>query len=121
MLWRVEKPHAQHRQQVGGRVITRSVATGCGVYLPERRVRNDELASVVDTSDEWIHQRTGIRQRFIAADGELTSDLATRAAENAIRQAGIEADDVDVLIVATSTPDETFPSTATVVQSKLGM
>ena len=120
MLWRVQKPHAQH-PQVGGRVITRSVATGCGVYLPQRRVHNDELSSVVDTSDEWIHQRTGIRQRFIAAEGELTSDLATRAAECALRQAGIDADDVDVLIVATCTPDETFPSTATVVQSKLGM
>ncbi len=84
-------------------------------------MHNDELAALVDTSDAWIWQRTGIRQRHIAAPGELTSDLATRAAEVALRQAGVGADDIDLLIVATSTPDETFPATATTVQTKLGM
>ncbi|HEX3088352.1 MAG TPA: beta-ketoacyl-ACP synthase III [Ilumatobacteraceae bacterium] len=102
-------------------MTTRSVAIGCGGYLPERCVLNDELAALVDTSDEWISQRTGIRQRHIAAAGELTSDLATRAAEVALSQAGLVADDIDLLIVATCTPDETFPSTATTVQAKLGM
>ena len=101
--------------------LTRSVAIGCGAYVPERCVPNDELASLIDTSDLWIRQRTGIHQRYIAAAGELTSDLATRAAECALRQAGIGAAEVDLLIVATSTPDETFPSTATTVQAKLGM
>jgi 3-oxoacyl-[acyl-carrier-protein] synthase-3 len=99
----------------------RSIAIGCGGYVPARCMHNDELSSLVDTSDEWIWQRTGIRQRYIAADGELTSDLATNAAVIALEQAGIVADDIDLLIVATCTPDETFPSTATTVQTKLGM
>lgn len=102
-------------------MIVRSRLTGCGSYLPSRLVTNDELAQTVDTSDEWIAQRTGIRQRYIAADGELTSDLATAAAKGALSAAGIQASSVDCIVVATTTPDETFPSTATIVQRKLGV
>jgi 3-oxoacyl-[acyl-carrier-protein] synthase-3 len=102
-------------------MVTRSVAVGCGGYVPSRVIRNDELSSVVGTSDEWIWQRTGIRQRHVAADGELTSDLAVRAAQAALESAGMDANQIDLVIVATSTPDETFPSTATIVQAKLGM
>ena len=91
-----------------------------GSYLPERVVSNDELAGFVDTSDEWIRQRTGIAQRHIVADGEMTSDLARIAAERALERAGIGADEIDLIIVATSTPDDTFPSTATKVQHQLG-
>ncbi len=94
---------------------------GCGGYLPSRVVTNDDLAQTVETSDEWIVQRTGIRTRHFAADGELTSDLATAAARGALDHAGLGPGDVDVIIVATATPDETFPATATVVQAKLGM
>lgn len=101
--------------------MTRSVVLGCGGYVPARIVCNDELGSLIDTSDEWIVQRTGIRQRHIAADGELTSDLGTLAAQAALEHAGIGADAIDLLIVATSTPDETFPATAATVQAKLGM
>ena len=101
--------------------MTRSVVLGCGGYVPARIVCNDELGSLIDTSDEWIVQRTGIRQRHIAADGELTSDLGTLAAQAALENAGIGADEIDLLIVATSTPDETFPATAATVQAKLGM
>ena len=102
-----------------GRV--RSVALGCGSYVPARAVANADLTDLVDTSDEWIVQRTGIRQRHIAADGELTSDLATAAARAALADAGITADSIDLIIVATATPDETFPATAVTVQAKLGM
>ena len=91
-----------------------------GSYLPERVVSNDELAGFVDTSDEWIRQRTGIAQRHIVADGEMTSDLARIAAERALERAGIGADEIDLIIIATSTPDDTFPSTATKVQHQLG-
>ena len=101
--------------------ILRSQVLGCGAYLPSRIVSNAELAGRVETSDEWIAQRTGIRQRHIAAEGELTSDLSLRAAEAALRNAGIEAGEVDLIVVATTTPDETFPSTATRVQAGLGM
>lgn len=101
--------------------ITRSVVTGCGSYVPERIMTNAELSSIVDTSDEWIHHRTGIRQRHIAADGELTSDLATLAASAALTHAGVDPDEIDLVIVATSTPDETFPATAARVQANLGM
>ncbi|MEO6124324.1 MAG: beta-ketoacyl-ACP synthase III [Ilumatobacteraceae bacterium] len=101
--------------------MIRSVVLGCGSYLPDRIVTNDELSAQVDTSHEWIVQRSGIRQRHIAADGELTSDLATAAARAAIADAGIAIDEVDLIVVATSTPDETFPATATTVQYKLGM
>lgn len=97
--------------------IIRSV----GAYLPARILTNDELARTVDTSDEWIQQRTGIRQRHVAAEGELTSDLATAAARKALENAGIEIADIDLIVVATTTPDMTFPATATVVQQKLGM
>jgi len=94
---------------------------GCGSYLPERIVTNSELAETVDTSDEWIIARTGIHQRHIAADGELTSDLAIKAAKRAITNAKIDIQDIDLVIVATSTPDRTFPATATKVQHQLGM
>lgn len=99
--------------------MRRSVVAGMGRYLPERIVTNAELAERIDTSDEWIRERSGITQRHIAADGEFTSDLATRAARQALAAAGMVPDDIDLIVVATSTPDETFPATATVVQSKL--
>jgi len=99
----------------------RSVVLGCGAYLPSRIVTNEELATRVDTDDEWIVQRTGIRQRHVAAEGELTSDLALAAARKAIAHAGIGVDEIDMVIVATATPDNTFPATATKVQHKLGM
>ena len=98
-----------------------SQVAGCGSYLPERVVTNDELARRIDTSDEWIRERTGIRQRHLAADGELTSDLAVQAARRALESAGIEAGDIDLVVVATTTPDKTFPATAVIVQAKLGM
>ncbi len=96
-----------------------SVVRGCGSYLPSRVVTNEELAKSLDTSDEWIVSRTGIRCRHIAAEGELTSDLATRAAERALRSAGLPAAAVDLIVLATTTPDDTFPATATRVQAKL--
>lgn len=99
----------------------RSVVRGVGSYLPERVLTNTELAKKVDTSDEWIVQRTGIRQRYIAAEGELTSDLAVKAARKAMSAAGMDIADIDLIIVATTTPDMTFPATATLVQKKLGM
>ena len=101
-------------------MVRRSIVTGTGSYLPERVVSNAELAARIDTSDTWIQERSGIRQRHIVADGEVTSDLATAAAERALAAAGMEPDDIGIIVVATSTPDETFPATATVVQSKLG-
>ncbi len=102
-------------------MLLRSVVLGCGAYLPERIVTNDELSTRVDTTDEWITERTGIKQRHIAAEGEFTSDLAVKAAERALADAGIAASEVDLIIVATSTPDETFPATATRVQTRLGL
>jgi len=101
--------------------VIRSVVQGCGAYLPERVVTNGELAARVETSDEWIQQRTGIRQRHIAADGEFTSHLAIKASQRALDHAGIEASDLDLIVLATATPDETFPATATRVQAELGM
>lgn len=101
--------------------VRRSVVCGVGAYLPERVLANDELAQMVDTSDAWITERTGIRQRHIAAEGEYTSDLATAAARAALADAGAVPADVDLVILATATPDDTFPSTGTIVQSKLGM
>ena len=101
--------------------MIRSVVQGCGSYLPERIVTNDELAKKMETSDEWIRQRTGIRQRHIAADGEFTSHLALRASERALAHAGVKASDLDLIVLATATPDETFPATATRVQQGLGM
>ena len=91
-----------------------------GGYLPQRVVSNHDLAAVVDTSDEWIRQRTGIAQRHIVADGEKTSDLARNAAERALANAGMAGADIDLIIIATSTPDDTFPSTATKVQHQIG-
>lgn len=99
----------------------RAVVTGCGHYLPERVVPNSEFEQSLETSDEWIRARSGIERRHFAADGETTSDLAANAAQNALDDAGLEADDIDAIIVATSTPDLTFPSAATMVQAKLGM
>ncbi len=101
--------------------MIRSVVQGCGSYLPDRVVTNDELAKKVETSDEWIQQRTGIRQRHIAADGEFTSHLALKAAERALAHAGLSASELDLIVLATATPDETFPATATRVQAALGM
>jgi 3-oxoacyl-[acyl-carrier-protein] synthase-3 len=100
----------------------RSVVVGCGAYLPADIVTNDELARRgVETSDDWIVQRTGIRQRHIAAEGELTSDLALAAAEQALDRAGLGANQIDLIVLATTTPDNTFPATAARVQAKLGM
>jgi 3-oxoacyl-[acyl-carrier-protein] synthase III len=102
-------------------MMQRSYIAGCGSYLPARRVTNDELAETVDTTDEWIVSRSGIRARHIAADGELTSDLAYEAAIRALEHADTDPDDLDLVIVATTTPDRTFPATATKVQAKLNM
>ena len=102
-------------------MILRSQIVGSGCYLPSRIVTNTELAAKVDTSDEWIVERTGIRQRHIAAEGETTSDLATAAAQAALKSAGLTGADIDLLVVATATPDNTFPATATKVQQRLGM
>jgi 3-oxoacyl-[acyl-carrier-protein] synthase-3 len=101
--------------------VIRSVVHGCGAYLPERVVTNDELAKKMDTSDEWIQQRTGIKQRHIAADGQFTSHLAIEASQRALAHAGMKASDLDLIVLATATPDETFPATATRVQAALGM
>jgi 3-oxoacyl-[acyl-carrier-protein] synthase-3 len=98
-----------------------SEIVGCGSYLPERLVPNSELTAKLDTTDEWIESRTGIRQRYLAADGEWTSDLALKAAENALENANIPAAEIDLVVLATSTPDRTFPATATKVQHRLGM
>ena len=102
-------------------MLKRSIITGSGSYLPDRVVTNDELAERLETSDDWIVSRTGIRQRHIAADGEVTSDLAFIAAKRALKDAGLMASEVDLLVLATTTPDQTFPATATRVQSRLGM
>lgn len=101
--------------------IIRSRLAGVGAYLPERIVTNDDLAKIVDTSDEWIVERSGIRQRHIAADGELTSDLATAAAREAMQDAGVTAADIDLIVIGTTTPDDTFPATAVKVQANLGV
>src|ERR1700746_2645935 len=99
----------------------RSQVAGCGAYLPERIITNRELADRLDTSDEWIRQRTGIGERRIAAPGELTSDLAFRAAQRALASAGMNGGDLDLVVLATATPDNTFPATAAKVQAQLGM
>ena len=101
--------------------ILRSVVLGCGSYLPDRILPNKELAASIDTSDEWIVQRTGIRQRHIAADGEVTSDLAIHAAKAALANAHVDAQSIDLIVVATSTPDNTFPAAAVSVQAGLGI
>ena len=101
--------------------LRRSQIAGCGSYLPARVVTNDEMAKIVDTSDEWITARTGIKRRHIAADGEKTSDLAMHASTAALMDAGVAVGELDMIVLATATPDETFPATATLVQSQLGM
>jgi 3-oxoacyl-[acyl-carrier-protein] synthase III len=101
--------------------LLRSVVLGCGSYLPARILSNDELAKSVETTDEWIVQRTGIRERHIAAAGELTSDLALHAARAALVNAHVEASSIDLIVLATSTPDQTFPATAVSVQAGLGI
>jgi 3-oxoacyl-[acyl-carrier-protein] synthase-3 len=101
--------------------MIRARIIGTGSYLPARVLANAELAATVDTSDEWIIERTGIRQRHIAAEGEFTSDLGTAAARRALDSAGLSPADIDLIIVATATPDQTFPACATVIQHKLGM
>jgi 3-oxoacyl-[acyl-carrier-protein] synthase-3 len=105
----------------GGPASIRACVCGAGSALPARAVSNAELATTVDTSDEWIVQRTGIRQRYLAGPDETTSSLALKAAQAALRSAGIEAADIDLVIVATSTPDYTFPAVATQVQAALGI
>ena len=101
--------------------VMRSVVLGCGSYLPSRTVTNDDLARKLDTSDAWITQRTGIRERHIAGVGELTSDLALAAARAALASADIDPQSIDLIILATSTPDNTFPATAVSVQAGLGI
>jgi 3-oxoacyl-[acyl-carrier-protein] synthase-3 len=101
-------------------MVRRAVVAGCGSYLPDRILTNDEIAKTLDTSDEWIRERTGIRERRIAAPGQPTSDLATRAADKALANAGIKGEDIDLIVLATSTPDETFPATAVKVQAAIG-
>jgi len=99
----------------------RSVVLGVGSALPRRRVTNAELAETVDTTDQWIVERTGIRSRYVAADGETTATLATDAARRALEHAGVAATDIDLIVLATATPDQTFPSSATKVQAALGI
>jgi 3-oxoacyl-[acyl-carrier-protein] synthase-3 len=101
--------------------MTHAAVTGLGSYLPERRLTNDDLAAMVHTSDEWIVTRTGIRERRIIAEGDATSDLAARAGERALADAGVDPASVDLLVVGTSTPDMLFPSTACLTQAKLGL
>jgi 3-oxoacyl-[acyl-carrier-protein] synthase-3 len=101
--------------------MIRSVVRGIGSYLPEKVLTNHDLATMVDTSDEWIVQRTGISERHIAAQGELTSDLATAAARRALANGGLEPRDIDLIVLGTSTPDHTFPATAVTVQDNLGI
>lgn len=102
-------------------ISKRSVVLGCGSYLPQKVLTNAELAARIDTSDDWIVQRTGIRERHIAADGEFTSHLAINAARAALEHAGIDAQAIDLIVLATSTPDNTFPATAVAVQHGLGI
>ena len=99
----------------------RSVVLGAGSALPRRRVTNDELAERVETSDQWIVERTGIRSRYVAEDGETTASLATEAARRALDHAGVDAEDIGLIVLATATPDQTFPSSATKVQAALGI
>jgi len=101
--------------------MIRSFVTGVGSYLPERILSNADLTKIVDTTDDWIVERTGIHNRHIAADGEMTSDLALHAARAAIADAGIDVQDIDTIIMGTTTPDQTFPATAVTIQEKLGL
>jgi len=102
-------------------VKLRSVVLGVGSALPKRRVTNEELAKRVDTSDQWIVERTGIKSRYVAGEGETTASLATEAARNALDHAGLSPSDIDLIVLATATPDQTFPSSATKVQAALGI
>ena len=99
----------------------RSVIKGIGSYLPERVMTNSDISKIVETSDSWIQERTGISERHIVAEGQFTSDLGYEAARAALDHAGLTAEDIDLIVVATSTPDLTFPATATIIQEKLGM
>lgn len=101
--------------------VIRSVVLGCGSYLPSRVLTNAELSRMVDTSDEWIRQRTGISERHIAGEGETTSDMALKAARAALTAAGMDARSIDLIVLATSTPDNTFPASAVSVQAGLGI
>lgn len=101
--------------------MIRSRIISCGAYLPEKRMTNDDLAKVVETSNEWIEQRTGIKTRHIAAKDQPTSDLGTRAAKRALEKAGLQGSDIDAVFLATTTPDQTFPATAVTIQDNLGM
>lgn len=101
--------------------IVRTVVRGCGAYLPERVLTNHDLARMIDTSDQWIRERTGITERHIAAEGELTSDMGVAAAQRALADAGMDASDIDLIVLATSTPDQTFPATAVTIQAELGI
>jgi 3-oxoacyl-[acyl-carrier-protein] synthase III len=101
--------------------VLRTVVKGCGGYLPKRVLTNEDLAKVVDTTDEWIATRTGIKERRIAAKGELTSTMGTAAARAALASAGMDPQDIDLIILATSTPDQTFPATAVTIQADLGI
>lgn len=102
-------------------IVRRAVIAGCGSYLPSRIMKNADFEGIVETSDEWIVQRTGIRERRIAADGETTADLGEKAARRAMQAADVTAADLDMIILATSTPDNTFPATAVEIQNRLGM
>jgi 3-oxoacyl-[acyl-carrier-protein] synthase-3 len=102
-------------------MVRRSIVAGCGSFMPDRVVTNQDLEKQIDTSDAWIRQRTGIAERRIAPEGTLTSDLATAAAERAMQAAGVTAGDIDLIVLATATPDESFPATATRVQARIGM
>ena len=101
--------------------VRRSIVRGVGSYLPKRVMTNDELSKTVDTTDEWIQQRTGIRERHIAAEGEFTSHLGLAAAKAALANAKMAAGDIDLIVLATSTPDQTFPATAVTIQAELGI
>ena len=101
--------------------VLRSVILGSGSHLPERLLTNAELAKTVETSDEWIVQRTGIQQRYVAAKGEVTSDLGIAAAKNALAAAHVDPQSIDLIVVGTSTPDNTFPATAVTIQAGLGI
>ena len=102
-------------------MLIRSKILGHGYFLPSKVLKNKDLLEFVDTSDEWIFTRTGIKQRHVALKDELTSDLAVMASKKALKSANLKSNDIDCIILATTTPDETFPSTATKVQTQLGM
>lgn len=102
-------------------VPRRSIIEGIGAYLPKRVLTNDELSAIVETSDDWIRERTGIQERRVADEDEVTSDLATHAAKEALSDAGLDASEIDLIVLATTTPDRTFPATATAVQANLGI